>query len=78
MRHQIVMRGLPTLLLLMGVAVILILAGAGSVGLTFGLVVAGMAGLLLVSMVLHEVANGADRNRRREERIYRRPHARGF
>lgn len=78
MRHQVATRGLPTLLTLMGVAVILILAGASNVGLTFGLVVAGTAGVLLVSMLLYEVAHSKDRDRRREDRSYRRPHARGF
>ena len=78
MRHQIVTRGLPTLLVLMGVAVILILGGAGNVGLTFGLVVAGTAGVLLVLMLLYEVANSNDRGRSREDHVYRRPHAKGF
>jgi hypothetical protein len=78
MRHQIVTRGLPTLLVLMGVAVILILGGAGNVGLTFGLVVAGTAGILLVSMLLYEVANSNDRDRPSKDRDYRRPHAKGF
>ena len=78
MRHQIAKLGLPTLLVLMGVAVILILAGAGDAGLTFGLVVAGTAGVLLVSMLLYEAANSEARERPRENRFYRRPYAGGF
>lgn len=78
MRNQIASRGLPVLLLLMGVAVILILAGAGSVGLSFGLVVAGTAGVLGVSMMLFEVANGQDRDHTREVRGYQRPYVKRF
>ena len=74
MRQQIATRGLPTLLVLMGVAVILIIAGAGSVGFTFGLVVALTAGAVLVLSVLYEVASGNGRERTRHERVYRRPH----
>lgn len=77
MRNQIATRGLPALLVLMGVAVILIIAGAGSVGFTFGLVVALTAGAFLVASMLYEVAN-SNRDRRREDRVYRRPHVRGF
>lgn len=72
MRNQIATRGLPALLVLMGVAVILIITGAGSVGFTFGLVVALTAGAFLVASVLYEVANSGNRDRRRG------PHARGF
>ena len=78
MRNQIATRGLPALLVLMGVAVILILAGAGGVGFMFGLVVALTAGAFLVASLLYEVANSSNRDRRREERLYRRPHVRGF
>lgn len=78
MRNQIVTRGLPMLLVLMGVAVILILAGAGSVGLIFGLVVAGTAGVLLMSMMFYEMANLSDRDRPRNDRVYRRSQARAF
>jgi multisubunit Na+/H+ antiporter MnhB subunit len=78
MRYQIVTRGLPTVLVLMGVAVILILGGAGDAGLTFGLVVAGTAGILLVAMLLYEVANSNDRDRPSKDRVYRRPQAKGF
>jgi hypothetical protein len=77
MRPLIVTRGLPMLLVLMGVAVILIIGGSGNLGLTFGLVVAGTAGVLLVSMVLYEVTNGNGRDRPRQDRVYR-PQARGF
>lgn len=66
------------MLVLMGVAVILILAGAGSVGLAFGLVVAGAAGIMLVSMMFYDVANSNGRDWSREDRLYRRSHARGF
>lgn len=78
MRNQIVTRGLPTLLVLMGLAVILILAGAGSAGLIFGLVVAGTAGILLMSMMLYELANTSGRERRRNERVYRGPQVRAY
>lgn len=78
MRNQVVTRGLPTLLVLMGLAVILILAGAGTAGLVFGLVVAGTAGILLVSAMLYELANASGGERRRNDRLYRRPQARTF
>lgn len=69
MRHYNVARGLPMLLLLMAVAVILIIAGASDVGFAFGLVVAGIAGMLLVAMVMYEVVHTANRDRRRNERL---------
>lgn len=78
MRRLLVTYGLPTLLLLMAVAVILILTGATSVGFAFGLVVAGVAGVLLVSTLVYEVANSVNRHRRRDARVYRRPYARQF
>jgi ABC-type transport system involved in cytochrome bd biosynthesis fused ATPase/permease subunit len=77
MPHLMIKRGLPMLLALMAVAVILILAGAGSAGLAFGLVVAGMAGVLLVSTVLHDVKHTDDRHRSRHRDLYRGPHVRG-
>jgi hypothetical protein len=78
MRYQIVTRGVPTLLVLMAVAVILILAGAASVGLTLGLAVAGTAGILLVSAVLYEVTNSNNPDRPRQGRGYRRPQVKGY
>ncbi len=73
MRHLIVTRGLPALLLLMAIAVILILSGATSVGFTFGLVVAGMAGVVLLSTALHDVARGDYRERPRRSYVSRGP-----
>jgi len=58
MRGLIVTRGLPTLLPLMAAAVILILSGATAVGFPLGLVVAGVAGVVLFSTVLRDVVNG--------------------
>jgi hypothetical protein len=78
MRRLIVTYGLPTSLLLMAVAVILMLSGASAVGFAFGLVVAGVAGVVLLSTLLYEVANRGDRYRARDARGYRGPHARGF
>ena len=75
MPNLIIKRGLPMLLLLMAVAVILILTGASSVGFAFGLVVAGTAGVLLVSTLVYDVAHI---DRRRDARLYRGPHARGY
>ncbi len=75
MRLAIMKRGLPVLVALMAVSVLLILSGASSVGLTFGLVVAGMTGLMLVATVLHDVIHSA---RPRERRLYRAPHMRCF
>lgn len=77
MRRLIVTYGLPTLLLLMAAAVILILSGASTVGFAFGLAVAGTAGILLVSTLLYEVANSEDRYEPREARVAR-PHPREF
>lgn len=75
---SIIKRGLPMLLLLMAVAIILILSGATSVGFAFGLVVAGMAGVLLVSTLVYDVVHTDDDHRPRDSRVYRRPHARGY
>ncbi len=73
MRQLIVTRGLPTLLLLMAIAVILILSGATAVGFTFGLVVAGMAGVVVIASALHDVASGDYQARTRESYLYRGP-----
>lgn len=78
MNHQVVKRGLPVLLLLLALAVILILSGAIATGFEFGLVVAGTAGLLLVSMLLYEVAHDERRHRPHGGRPHREPHAKGF
>lgn len=78
MRHSIATRALPILLLLMAIAVLLILSGATGVGLAFGLVVAGMAGVVLVATVLHDLAQGEYRDRPRRSGPYRWPHARGY
>jgi hypothetical protein len=78
MRRLIVTGGLPTLLLLMAIAVILILSGAGSVGFVFGLVVAGLTGVILVSSVFYEVAHFEDRYWLGSSRVRRGPHARSY
>jgi multisubunit Na+/H+ antiporter MnhB subunit len=78
MPHLMIKRGLPMLLLMMAVAVILILAGAGSAGLAFGLVVAGMAGVLLAATVLYDVTHTDARRRPRHRDLYRGPHVRGY
>ena len=78
MRHHILTSGLAILLLMMGLSVILILSGSGTVGLILGLVVAGTASLLLMSMLLYELVNSRDRYRSREDRGYQRPYATGF
>ena len=66
-------RGLPVLLLLMAVAVILILSGAAAVGFAFGLVVAGMAGVVVVSSAIHDVARSELQQRRGSSYLYRGP-----
>jgi hypothetical protein len=71
MRNQIATRSLPALLALFGIAVILILSRAGKVRLPFGLVVAGTAGILLVSMMRYEVANSNEHDPPCEHRSYR-------
>ena len=61
------------LLLLLALAVILMLSGANAFGFAFGLAVAGMGGILLVSMVLYEVAHSRDHDRPSTHRRYREP-----
>jgi hypothetical protein len=78
MRRFIISAGLPTLLVLLGLAVILILSGADAVGLTFGLTVAGVAGVLLVSLILYETARGETRYHTRNNRLYEGPHTDRF
>lgn len=78
MRPSSMARALPTFLSLMGLAVILIISGASAVGFAFGLVVAGIGGVVLVSMVLHEVTHRSDGHGRGERRPYRRPRPTGF
>ena len=73
MHHLIARRGLPVLLLLMAVAVILILSGAAAVGFAFGLVVAGMAGIVVVSSAIHDVARSESQQRRGSSYLYRGP-----
>lgn len=77
MRDLIVTRGLPTLLVLMAIAVILILSGAAAFGFAFGLVVAGVAGVVLVSTLLHDVVQSEHRHPTRRSQLYRAPHAKG-
>ncbi len=74
MRNLIVTRGLPTLLVLMAIAVILILSGATAVGFAFGLTVAGAAGVVLVSTLLHDVLNREEAHQPRRGQLYRTPH----
>jgi len=74
---RVIARGLPTSLLLMAVAVILILSGSGAAGLTFGLVVAGVGGVLLFSALIYDAAHGEDRPRPRRNRVYRAPRGQG-
>lgn len=78
MPNSIATRGLPTLLLLMAIAVLLILSGATGVGFAFGLVVVGMAGVVLVATLLYDLTQGEHRRSRRRAGVYRRTHARGY
>ena len=78
MRRLIVTRGLPTLLLLMAVAVILMLSGADGFGFAFGLIVVGLAGVTLVATVLYEIAHSEERYGSRMSRVYRGPHASSY
>lgn len=78
MRYSIATRGLPTLLVLMAIAVLLILSGSAGFGLTFGLIVAGMAGVVLMTMVFMDLAHRESRRRSRQTGMYRRTHARTY
>ena len=78
MSSHAVTRSLPILLLLMAVAVLLILSGAATTGFVFGLVVVGIAGILLGAMFLHEGLQGEARGRVNDRRLHRGPHASGF
>jgi hypothetical protein len=69
--RQMVSRSLPVILVLMGISVILMLAGSSGTGFVLGLIVVGIAALLLGSMFVDEVGHSQDR-RRRTARPYRR------
>ncbi|HEY1523969.1 MAG TPA: hypothetical protein VGF70_13230 [Solirubrobacteraceae bacterium] len=68
--RQMVTRSLPAILLMMAISVILMLAGSSGTGFVLGLVVVGIAAVLLGSMFVDEV--GHSRGRQRERRRYRR------
>ena len=78
MSSHTVTRSLPVLLGLMAVAVLLILVGAATAGFVFGLIVVGIAALLLGSMFLHEGVHGEEPRRLPRRRMYRDPRASGF
>lgn len=75
--RQMVSRSLPVILVLMGISVILMLAGSSGTGFVLGLVVVGIAALLLGSMFVDEVGHSQD-HRRRTRRPYRRTPARRY
>lgn len=78
MQHSIATRGLPTLLILLAIAVLLILSGATGVGFAFGLVVVGMAGVGLMAAVAHDLTQGERRESPQRTGVYRRTQARGY
>ena len=78
MTTHTVTRSLPMLLLLMAVSVLMILAGATTAGFVFGLVVVGIAGVLLGSMFLREGYSEGNRDQLRPRRAHRGPYARGL
>jgi ABC-type transport system involved in cytochrome bd biosynthesis fused ATPase/permease subunit len=78
MQRSIVTRGLPTLLLLMALAVVLMVSGNNAVGFAFGLAVAAAAGLLLLSIVAYDVARGHGNDRPGRHHRYRDGRARSF
>lgn len=65
------------ILVLMGISVILMLAGSSGTGFVLGLVVVGIAALLLGSMFVDEVGHSHG-HRRRTTRPYRRTPARRY
>jgi fatty acid desaturase len=68
---QMVTRSLPAILLLMAISVILMLAGSSGTGFVLGLVVVGIAAVLLGSMFIDEVGHSRG-HRQRDPRSYRR------
>ena len=70
--RQMVSRSLPVILVLMGISVILMLAGSSGTGLVLGLIVVGIAALLLGSMFVDEVGHSRDHHRRAAPSPYRR------
>jgi hypothetical protein len=71
-------RSIPVFLVLMAVAVILIVGGAATTGFVFGLIVVGIAGLLLGSMFLHEGLHSGHLEESRRRRLYRGPYTGRF
>jgi hypothetical protein len=61
--RQIITRSLPVFLLLMAIAILLMLAGSGSAGFVLGLVVVGLAALLLGLLVVEDVTQAGPRRR---------------
>ena len=59
-------------------AIVLILAGSGTVGFAIGLALVGMAAVLIVSVFFYEVGRSEDRDRARERQAYGAPHANGL
>ena len=70
--RQMVSRSLPVILVLLGISVILMLAGSSGAGFVLGLIVVGIAAVLLGSMFVDEVGHSTDRRRQREPRSRRR------
>lgn len=70
--RQMVSRSLPVILVLMGIAVILMIAGSSGTGFVLGLIVVGIAALLLGSMFVDEVGHSQAHRRRRARHPYHR------
>jgi hypothetical protein len=60
------------ILVLMGIAVILMIAGSSGTGFVLGLIVVGIAALLLGSMFVDEVGHSQTHRRRGARHPYRR------
>jgi ABC-type transport system involved in cytochrome bd biosynthesis fused ATPase/permease subunit len=78
MSRLIVIRSLPVVALLLAGAIVLILAGSGTVGFAIGLALVGLAAVLIVSVFFYEVGRSEDRDRARERQAYGAPHANGL
>jgi multisubunit Na+/H+ antiporter MnhB subunit len=76
-RHMMT-RSLPAFLFLMAIAVVLILAGSAGTGFALGLVVIGIAAVLLASMFIDEVRSPERHRYRAEPRRHQRPQASGY
>ena len=78
MSRLIVIRSLPVSALLLAGAIVLIFAGSSVVGFAIGFALVGLAAILIVALFFYEVGRSEDRDRARERRLHRGPHAKGL